>query len=165
MSNLRRYFKNNDVAFITIVTYQRNPILIDNINILTDSIQIVRTKIDFDLISYVYLPDHLHLLVAPIGNNIVSIIQRIKMSFGNRFRIKNNLNSGRIWKNRYWDHIIRNRVDMNRHIDYIHYNPVKHGLVTRPFDWRYSSIYQYKNIYQDDWGVIDRIEFQGEYGE
>jgi len=56
---------------------------------------------------------------------------------------------------------------MNRHIDYIHYNPVKHGLAKSPFDWRESSIHQYleEGYYTRDWGINEGFEMQGEYGE
>ena len=56
---------------------------------------------------------------------------------------------------------------MNKHIDYIHYNPVKHGLVHNPFEWEYSSIHEYKNdgYYSDDWDLKDKLDFSGEFGE
>ena len=56
---------------------------------------------------------------------------------------------------------------MNRHIDYIHYNPVKHGLAKSPFDWRESSIHQYleEGYYTRDWGINEGFEMPGEYGE
>jgi putative transposase len=76
-----------------------------------------------------------------------------------------NITSGQIWQNRFWDHVIRNQDDMNRHIDYIHFNPVKHGLVSKPFDFRYTSIHQYRDDYSDDWGIKEEIDTTGEYGE
>jgi len=69
------------------------------------------------------------------------------------------------WQNRFWDHIIRNQDDINKHIDYIHYNPVKHGLTARPFSWEHSSIHEYKDYYGADWGVEEKPEFGDEYGE
>ena len=60
-----------------------------------------------------------------------------------------------IWQRRFWEHRLRSERDFNHHIDYIHYNPVKHGLVVRPVDWEYSSIHQYiqRGIFTSDWGV------------
>jgi len=60
-----------------------------------------------------------------------------------------------IWQRRFWEHRIRTECDFNNHIDYIHYNPVKHGLVMRPVDWQYSSIHRYiqQGILTPDWGV------------
>jgi len=78
-----------------------------------------------------------------------------------------NLASGRVWQNRFWDHIIRNQEDLNRHIDYIHFNPVKHGFVKSPFDWSHSSIHKYhaEGFYTRGWGLIDTLKFKGEFGE
>jgi len=56
---------------------------------------------------------------------------------------KNRRSEYDLWQKRYWEHTIRDNVDMLRHIEYIHYNPVKHGLVTNPEDWLYSSIHSY----------------------
>ena len=68
---------------------------------------------------------------------------------------------------RFWDHVIRDENDMNSHLDYIHYNPVKHGLVDDPFDWKDSSIHGYhrRGLYERDWGVSREIDFVGEFGE
>jgi REP-associated tyrosine transposase len=72
-----------------------------------------------------------------------------------------------IWQRRFWDHIIRNQTDLNKHIDYIHYNPVKHGYVNSPFEWEYSSIHVYrdKGYYQSDWGMKEDLNIGGEFGE
>jgi putative transposase len=79
----------------------------------------------------------------------------IKQSFAIMYRNRIDKSAGRIWQYRFWDHIIRNDDDLRRHIDYIHYNPVKHGLCTNPFEYQFSSIHQYKEYYQPDWGCIE----------
>jgi putative transposase len=58
------------------------------------------------------------------------------------------------WQKRFWDHVIRDEVDFQRHLDYIHYNPVKHGLVIKPEDWAHSSFSAWKerDAYPDGWG-------------
>jgi len=60
-----------------------------------------------------------------------------------------------VWQRRFWEHQIGNEVDFVRHVEYIHYNPVKHGLVRSPCDWPYSSFHRYvkQGIYDSDWGV------------
>ena len=75
--------------------------------------------------------------------------------------------TGRVWQHRYWDHMIWDQFDMNRHVDYIHINPVRHGLVKNPFEWEHSSIvdWQKKGYYQKDWGVQVGMEFAGDFGE
>jgi len=134
---------------------------------LWESINSYQEKDGFDLISWVILPDHMHLLVNPKKNNLSLLMRRIKLSFSTRYRRVCQIKSGRVWQYRFWDHIIRDQNDMNHHFDYIHYNPVKHGYVKSPFDWVYSSIHEYKEkgIYQDDWGVKNEIIFNGRFGE
>jgi putative transposase len=56
-------------------------------------------------------------------------------------------------------------MDFNRHLDYIHFNPVKHGLVNDPKLYQYSSIHKFADIYQSDWGVIEKPDIKGEFGE
>ena len=70
-----------------------------------------------------------------------------------------------LWQRRYWEHRIRDDLDFQRHVDYIHYNPVKHGLVSRPVDWPYSSIHRFirRGVLTSDWAV-DGVG-EGEYGE
>ena len=165
MSNLRRFFKDGDIVFVTLVTYSRMPIIVEHEDLLRQSILSVCVKTPFEIISYVYLPDHVHFIIDAKENDLISIIQRLKMSFGSYYRKRLNVKSGKTWQNRYWDHIIRSQSDMNNHIDYIHYNPVKHGLVKNPFDWGYSSIHDFKEKYTHDWGVKEKINIIGEFGE
>ena len=105
------------------------------------------------------------MIVNPQENTLDEFIHDVKLSFGANYRKLSKLHSGRIWQNRFWDHIIRDEKDMNHHINYIHYNPVKHGYVNSPFEWEFSSLHQYKNkkYYQPDWGAVNN--YQGDYGE
>jgi putative transposase len=71
-----------------------------------------------------------------------------------------------IWQRRYWEHAIRDDRDLERHVDYIHFNPVKHGHVTRVADWRHSSFHRYvvRGLLAADWGG-DVRDIQGSFGE
>jgi putative transposase len=71
-----------------------------------------------------------------------------------------------IWLRRYWEHAIRNEADLERHVDYIHYNPVKHGLVSRVCDWPHSSFHRYvaSGVLSADWGGHVG-ELTGDFGE
>jgi putative transposase len=93
------------------------------------------------------------------------MMHNFKITYSRYYR--NMFGSGRIWQNRFWDHIIRDELDLNRHIDYIHYNPVKHDLESNPFLYQQSSLKDYfKNgYYSSDWGVKDEIKFDGDFGE
>jgi putative transposase len=105
------------------------------------------------------MPDHFHVIINNREGELSNIMQRIKMSFAALYRQQAGIIRGRIWQNRFWDHIIRNQEDLNRHIDYIHYNPVKHRLTNSPFDWQYSSIHEYakEKVYQPDWGRVETL--------
>ena len=71
-----------------------------------------------------------------------------------------------IWQRRYWEHQIRNDRDLNAHIDYIHFNPVKHGYVGRVADWPYSSFHRYvaQGVLPADWAGSS-MESEGDFGE
>ena len=62
-----------------------------------------------------------------------------------------------IWQRRYWEHTLLTQEDFNAHVDYIHYNPVKHGLVNKVSDWPWSTFHKYlrQGIYAPDWGSDD----------
>jgi putative transposase len=71
-----------------------------------------------------------------------------------------------LWQRRYWEHTIRDERDFARHVDYIHFNPVKHGLVRRVRDWEHSSFHRYvrEDILPEDWAG-DAAETSGNFGE
>lgn len=167
MSRLRRFGGTRQVCFLTCVTYCRRPILADNVDLFWTGVETLGDKLDFEISAYVILPDHFHILLDPLGNDFAGIMQRIKMSFGMLYRQRVGRPSGRIWQHRYWDHVIRDEIDLNRHIDYIHYNPVKHGLVSSPFEWKQSSLHEYyeSGAYDKDWGLREVLRFDGRFGE
>ena len=119
------------------------------------------------MIAWAVLPDHWHCIINPGDNNLSSLMKKMKLSFAQNYLKRRGAQSGRTWHNRYWDHIIRDEEDMNRHLDYIHYNPVKHGLVTSSGRYPHSSFAEYvKNgSYAPDWGTIDSVKIEGEFGE
>ena len=164
MSKLLRYHTKTDICFITTVTYNRSKILLENADVLQDAITKFRKKLNFGINAYVIMPDHFHAIIDCKNNDLSIIIQKIKASFSKRYRNKY-IYSGKIWQSRFWDHIIRNQNDYNNHIDYIHYNPVKHNLAKSPFEWEYSSIHNYIDIYRKDWGTKHDIIFNNEFGE
>lgn len=167
MRNVHRYFREGDISFLTHVTYLRRPILLENTQLLQWSIEQQRRKLSFKILAWVVLPDHWHLLIDAQQNKVPDIMKRVKLSFAARYREKSGFVSGQVWHHRYWDHIIRDEQDLNQHFDYIHFNPVKHGLVSAPIDYPHSSFQQFLNLglYRADWGVMEVPEFTGEFGE
>jgi putative transposase len=130
-----------------------------------ESVQNHWITLGFDLAAWVILPDHLHLIIDPRDNNLSTIMQRMKLSFSKKVRFRKHAPSGKVWQARFWDHIVRDQEDMNRHIDYIHYNPVKHGAVNSPREWRHSSFRDYTDRYPPYWGIREQPLFEGDFGE
>lgn len=177
MSNYRRFFsKDYNIVFFTIVTNNRIPVLIDNIEILRKSFLYAKEKFSFEIVSAVVLNDHIHLILKlQSTNDYPEIIRLIKYYFS--MHIKNGGQSGSvptlqvsdsknkkrekgIWQRRYWEHTIRDEVDFNKHIDYIHYNPIKHGYVKMAKDWEYSTFKKFVNdgYYDANWCDFSKCE-------
>lgn len=108
------------------------------------------------MIAFVFLPDHFHLLIKPTGaSNFSKIMQALKGNFTKEYKdLVGVTGSMKFWQKRFADHIIRDEDDLAHHIHYIHYNPVKHGLVSRPEDWPDSSFLEWKHrgFYPERWG-------------
>ena len=143
------------------------PILIKNMDILFRAYKNTKERLKFNLIAWVVLDDHFHIVSDPLGKNPSRLMQTMKMSFASYFRKRMDMYRGRVWQNRFWDHIIRDQDDLNRHTDYIHYNPAKHGYVIKPADWRYSSMRKYlgEGVYPSDWGIVNPENMEGDFGE
>jgi putative transposase len=139
------------------VTHNRAPILIEHSDLLWRAIREVQDGSPFELLAWVVLPDHFHVIIDPKEFDLSHLTRRIKLKFSSRYRFIIGMKSGRVWQNRFWDHILRDQEDLNRHIDYIHYNPVKHGLADGPLEWEHSSFqaYRRRGFYSDEWGVTD----------
>jgi len=156
--NYKRLFMDNTYVFLTIVTYKRKNILIENIKILRKAFEECKKKYEFDIFSIVVMPNHIHMILKPAKiNEYPKIIANIKIQFTKNVNIENEIiNKNResnIWQRRYWEHTIRNEDDLYKHLDYIHYNPIKHGYVKCAKDWAYSSFNKFVNRgnYELDW--------------
>ena len=112
----------------------------------------------------VVLPDHLHCIWRlPAGDDDFPTRWRlIKSGFSRQLPVTERISASRrrnaergIWQRRYWEHLIRDDEDYRRHLDYIHYNPVKHGYVGDPKDWAFSSLRRWmdRGAYPEDWTV------------
>jgi len=145
MSKLLRYFQPGQTCFITSVTASRRPVLADNATLLLRAIQSAKCRSEFDTIAWVILPDHFHAIIASPLENMSTIIQRIKLSFSLQLNHRYGT-SGSVWQRRFWDHVIRSEDDFKKHVDYIHYNPAKHGFVKSPEDWPYSSLHRFSEL-------------------
>ena len=149
------------MVFITIVTYNRKEFLLDYIDLIKSSLKYTKTKISFNIVAIVILKNHIHLILQSENiNDYPNIIKYFKTYFFRNINIDNSdLTEGKkhkkekgIWQSRYWAHIILDENDLNKHIDYIHYNPMKHYKIA-PKDWEYSSFMKYVNnkLYDINW--------------
>lgn len=93
------------------------------------------------MLANVFLPDHFHLLIRPKGEtNFSQIMHSLKLNFSLAYKVKTNkTESLKLWQKRFWDHVIRDEIDLENHIHYIHNNPVKHGYVDDISCWDDSS--------------------------
>jgi putative transposase len=155
------------VYFVTTNAHNRERILTGMFPAFWNALEVAKKRQSFDLIAWVVMPDHVHMIIDPRNSDLSNLIRRIKLGFSYRYRSKLGLYSTAVWQSRFWDHIIRNQDDLNHHIDYIHYNPVKHGLTNSPFDWKFSSLTDYVSTgyYAPDWGVKEQLTFEGDFGE
>ena len=144
MSNYRRFYQNGGCYFFTVVTHRRQPLfaLPENIQMLRESFKKIKAKRPFQIEAMVVLPDHIHCIwTLPEKDSDFSTRWRlIKRDFSACVEMPV-CKSGekKIWQRRFWEHLIRDENDLIRHVNYIHYNPVKHGYVNRPEDWQYGS--------------------------
>ena len=141
---IRAKFKGS-VFFFTVVLAERpSNLLIEEIDRLRKSYRTVRESLPFETVAVCVLPDHIHCIWAlPEGDADFSTRwSLIKSGFSrgldpgrSRSASKVAKREKGIWQRRYWEHVIRDDADLERHVDYIHFNPVKHGHVTRVADW------------------------------
>jgi putative transposase len=110
----------------------------------------------FRMRAYAFMPEHLHLLMyVPETTNISKLMQSIEQNMTiNHKQVHGVTRSLHLWQRGFWDHVIRDEDDFERHFDYIHYNPVKHGLVTHPRDYAHTSygVYAGRGWYEPEWG-------------
>ncbi len=153
---------------------RRRRLLVEHVEALRAAVRNVRDKQPFHIDAWVVLPEHLHCLwTLPPGDADYSRRWKaIKTAFAKAVPREESLSEVRlarhergIWQRRFWEHTIRDERDYATHMDYIHFNPVKHGWVERVVDWPYSSFHRLvrAGVYSLDWGGVDEAE--GVFGE
>jgi len=176
MSRYRRAKIAGGMFFFTVTLADRSSeLLIREIDRLRRSYKAMQERLPLETVAICILPDHLHALwQLPDGDaDFASRWSLFKSSFSRGLPAATTRSASKIakrergiWQRRYWEHAIRDDADFERHVDYIHYNPVKHGLVRRVADWPYSSFHRYveQGILPGDWAG-DVGELSGSFGE
>ncbi|MDD3888196.1 MAG: transposase [Patescibacteria group bacterium] len=137
--------KEQYIYFITVVTHNRKQIFKDEKirKLWIECLKYCYNKLDFQLYAFCLLYDHYYFLIQPAKKRkIEDVIRHINGIFANQYNKFTN-NSGQIVQRKFWDHIIRNEKDFEEKINYIHGNPIKHGIVDDLERWPYSSYYNY----------------------
>jgi putative transposase len=180
---MSRYRRNRcgQVFFFTVVTDRRQPILTTDLGrqALRESLRKVQEELAFTILSIVLLPDHLHTIwELPEGDADYSTRWGLlKSSFTKLWRRHGGATMPRspsrekrgeqgVWQRRFFEHTCRNEQDLKRCTDYLHVNPLKHGLVKKVRDWPWSSFHRFvaEGQYSLDWGSADvwyGDEFEG----
>ncbi|WP_027357997.1 REP-associated tyrosine transposase [Desulforegula conservatrix] len=169
MSEYRRVKIPEATYFFTVTTYLRRNIFgnEDNVRILGETARSVRKKHPFHVDAWVVLPDHMHCIwTMPENDSDFSIRWRlIKAGFSKKAnhlhapaladpsRIKRRELT--IWHRRFWEHMIRDESDYENHMNYVHFNPVKHNFVKKASEWKWSTFHRYVKlgVYSDDWEI------------
>jgi len=158
MPNYRRYRVHGGTYFFTLKTERNAPLFSEptNVRLLGQIFRETITRWPLDMPAVVLLPDHLHALwTLPPGDTEYSTRWAwLKKEFTRRFiaaggheqpvsasRLSNRRRG--VWQRRFWEHTITDEDDFENHFDYIHWNPVKHGYVSSPFEWPHSSFHRW----------------------
>jgi putative transposase len=152
MVRYRRNFVPAGTFFFTVTLADRtSSALVRHVSVLRVAFRIARHERPFTIEAIVILPDHLHAIwtLPPGDPDFSGRWRRIKANFTHQLvaagvSVKRHRNGEyALWQRRFWEHTIRNENDFERHVDYVHFNPVKHRLVSRVRDWPYSSFHAY----------------------
>jgi putative transposase len=153
-----------------VVAYERRAVLTapEIRQALREGIFKVRQGLPFTIEAWVLLPDHLHAIWtlpendyrnaarwAVIKSSVTKKCSNVVNSGNNINVSKKNRHEGSIWQRRFWEHIIIDDRDFHRHLDYLHWNPVKHGYVANAMDWPYSTSHRFvaQGLYPSNWGA------------
>lgn len=175
MTNYRRNFIAGGSYFFTVTLSDRSSrLLVEKVDLLKEAIHSVKTEKPFDTVAMVVMPEHLHCIwtLPPDDADYSTRWKMIKARFSREIpkeekRSESRISKGErgIWQRRFWEHTIRDEMDFQRHMDYIHFNPVKHGYVSRVVDWQHSTFHRYvrDEWYQADWA--GKVDGDGGFGE
>ncbi|MBK5958529.1 transposase [Rhodoplanes elegans] len=176
MSRYRRARVEGGTFFFTLVLTDRSDdLLVREIDRFRRSYADARARRPFETVAICVLPDHLHAIwtLPPGDGDFATRWSVIKAGFSRDLAPAGLRSPGQvakrdkgIWQRRHWEHVIRDDADLARHVDYIHYNPVKHGCVSAVRDWPHSSFHHYvaRGLLPSDWGG-DLVTIEGAFGE
>lgn len=164
----RRLLVEGATYFFTIVTEKRRPIFREprNVTLLNEALNKVRSRHPFDVEAQVVLPDHVHAMwtLHRLDTRYSMRIGLIKEAFTRAYlsghaapfvsETRRSRRERGVWQSRFWEHVIQDDRDFSTHLDYIHLNPVHHGLALTPQDWPHSTLADWvrRGVYEPGWG-------------
>ncbi|WP_035014229.1 REP-associated tyrosine transposase [Catenovulum agarivorans] len=147
----RMYVEGGSYFFTVSLQDKKSQLLVEQVDLLREAVRRVKQQRPFTIEAWVVLPNHLHAVwTLPEGDCDYSgrwreikkrfryLLSKSEMSSGTR----SHFTDSPIWQKRFWEHTIRNEADLINHINYVHINPLKHGLVCQVKDWPYSSFHR-----------------------
>ncbi len=168
MRTFRRFYVPDAIVFITAVTQDRAPYLAehDDVNLFWETLRAVQVIHPYRLLAHVILPDHIHWLmrVQDKEGNFSPVLHSVKRNYTWNYKKAHAISAPlQLWQPRFWDHVIRDQGDLQRHFDYVHFNPVKHGYVQHPEDWAHSSYQHWLRLgyYEPGWGSVEPEDTKG----
>ncbi len=171
MATYRRFHIPGASWFFTLATEGRQPLLTrpEVLRAMAQALAEVRQREYFALLGWVVLPDHLHVVVrlpagdAAYARRISTFKRLVSQRVAPHLALCKRVSHHRrrecgLWQRRFWDHLIRNEADLQRHLDYMHYNPVKHGHARCALTWPYSSFRSYvrAGTLSPDWAAAPK---------
>ena len=162
MQYRRKYVKGGTFFFTVNLLDRNKSLLVEHIDLLRESIRFVKSQRPFYIDAWVVLPDHLHAVLTLPDDDVdySSRWREIKKRFSKSLpktefltQTRKRKNERGIWQRRFWEHTIRDDNDYWHHVNYVHFNPLKHGLVSQVADWPYSSFHRAvkQGIYANNW--------------
>lgn len=166
MPDYRRYYVPGGTVFLTVVTGNRVPLFADagHVERLKTALRSVHEERPFEIAAGVILPDHMHFLWTLPAEDVAYSrrLGRMKTCFtkqlgsrpGPRSASQAKHRESGVWQRRFWEHTIRDEDDFLDHLNYVHFNPVRHGLAKCPHCWPHSSFAKWveSGDYPADWG-------------
>jgi REP-associated tyrosine transposase len=177
MTAYRRNLLAGGTYFFTVnLADRRLSLLTDNIELLRAAFRYTRRRHPFTIDAIVVLPDHLHALwtLPPGDSDFATRWRLIKTTFSHGLCPAERVSASRsrkgergVWQRRFWEHTIRDHEDFVRHMDYIHFNPVKHRYVEHVQDWPFSSFHRMVRLgwYSPEWAGRPEAEPERGFGE
>lgn len=162
MQYRRAHAKGGTYFFTVNLANRQSDLLVTHIQVLREVIRYVKNAHPFALEAMVVLPEHLHAIWRlPVGDaDYPKRWSLIKSGFSKKLDKTELIRPSRqikrergIWQRRYWEHQIKDEIDFEKHVDYIHYNPVKHGYVRKANEWPYSTLHRFikQGILPENW--------------